>query len=76
MSITPRDGNNRTAVPHAAAFVLTALLLSACAEERPQLTVSPKLESGVTSSNGGGARTLGNQPDVGFTTRVGPQVRP
>ena len=46
-------------------------LLAACAEVRPSPLVSPALDSGVTSSNGGGTRTLGNQPSVGVTTPVG-----
>lgn len=45
---------------------------AACAHERPDTIVSPKLDSGITSSNGGGARTLANQPNVGIGTRVGP----
>ena len=54
--------------------VLLLLLgsLAACAEVRPDTAVSPRLESGITSSNGGGQRALGNQPGVGVTTRVGP----
>ncbi len=52
--------------------VLLASLLAACADTRPDTLVSPSLDSGVTSSNGGGTRTLGNQPNVGVTTRVGP----
>jgi len=47
-------------------------LLAACADARPDTTVSPQLDSGITSSNGGGARALGNQPNVGITTRTGP----
>ena len=54
-----------------AAFILIGLL-AACAEVRPDTTVSPQLDSGITSSNGGGQRALGNQPGVGVTTRVGP----
>ena len=53
------------------AILLTGLL-AACADIRPDTTVSPRLESGVTSSNGGGARALNNQPGVGVTTTVGP----
>lgn len=56
----------------AAPFVLAAIL-GACAHERPDTIVSPELESGITSSNGGGMRALGGQPDVGITTRVGPR---
>ena len=54
------------------AALLLATLLAACAGARPDPTVPPRLETGITSSNGGGTRTLGNQPDVGITTRVGP----
>ena len=52
--------------------ILLAGLLTACADVRPDTTVSPQLDSGVTSSNGGGARALGNQPSAGVTTSVGP----
>ena len=52
--------------------ILLASLLAGCADIRPDTTVSPRLESGVTSSNGGGARALSNQPGVGVTTNVGP----
>ena len=49
-----------------------AFALSACAGQTgPAGTVSPQLDSGVTSNNGGGARTLGNNPGVSITTRVG-----
>lgn len=53
--------------------VLLALGLAACANEKPNTVVSPQLDSGITSSNGGGTRALGNQPNVGITTRVTPQ---
>lgn len=56
----------------AAAFTWAAACLVACAGERPQSTVSPRLDSGVTSSNGGGTRALSNQPNVGVNTRVSP----
>lgn len=54
------------------AFSLISLL-AACAYERPNTIVSPRLDSGITSSNGGGARVLGDQPNVGISTRVGPR---
>ena len=57
---------------HRVAIVAFATLLAACAEVRPDPVVSPQLDSGITSSNGGGQRALGNQPNVGVTTRVGP----
>ena len=47
-------------------------LAAACAYERPQSTVSPNLESGITSQNGGGTRALGNTLNEGVTTRVTP----
>ena len=47
-------------------------LLAACSHVKPDTIVSPGLESGITSQNGGGARALGNQPGVGITTQVGP----
>ena len=55
-------------------FLLSLLsLLAACADERPNTIVSPRLDSGITSSNGGGTRALGDQPNMGVTTRVGPR---
>jgi hypothetical protein len=38
------------------------LAVSACGEQRP--AIDPKLESGVTSSNGGGQRQTGAVPDL------------
>ncbi|MGI4939096.1 MAG: hypothetical protein ACRYHQ_00760 [Janthinobacterium lividum] len=52
--------------------ILLVALVAACADVRPDTTVSPNLDSGVTSDNGGGARALGNQPSIGVTTNVGP----
>ena len=46
-------------------------LLAACGAARPDPIVSPQLESGITSSNGGGTTTLGSGPYVGVTTRTG-----
>ena len=59
------------------AFAVVCLTLAACTPaerqaERPQNTVSPGLDSGVTSNNGGGSRALGNNNGVGVTTPVGP----
>ena len=51
--------------------LLLALGLAACADARPDPVVSPRLDSGITSSNGGGMRALGNQPNIGITTRTG-----
>lgn len=52
--------------------LLPASLFAACADVRPDPDASPKLDSGITPKNGGGARMLGNQPNVGITTRTGP----
>ena len=57
------------------AFALAFLALAACTPaerraERPQNTVSPALDSGVTSNNGGGSRALGNNSNVGVSTPV------
>ena len=41
------------------AFITTAAI---CREQRP--TIDPRLESGVTSSNGGGQRQTGAVPDL------------
>ena len=52
-------------------LTLAALvLLAACGNTRPSPLASPQLDSGVTASRGGGDQTLGNQPNVGVTTRV------
>ncbi len=53
-------------------ILLIACVLTGCAASQPDTVVSPKLESGITSSNGGGQRTLGNQPNVGVTTSTSP----
>lgn len=53
------------------AFALACLALAACTPaERPQSTVSPNLDSGVTSNNGGGSRALNNNNNTGVTTPV------
>lgn len=46
--------------------VVACLALTACAYEKPggDPVVSPKLDSGITSSNGGGQRALGNEPNI------------
>ena len=45
--------------------ILASLALTACGPQRP--AIDPALESGVTSSNGGGVRATGglNQIDIG-----------
>ena len=52
--------------------VLLVSFVASCASVRPDPGRPPKLETGITSSNGGGARALGNQPNVGVTTRTAP----
>lgn len=37
--------------------------------------VSPSLNSGITSQNGGGARALGNNPDVTLGTTGGTETQ-
>jgi len=54
------------------AVALACAALLGCAGERPQSATTPGLETGITSNNGGGERALGNQPNIGITTRVGP----
>ena len=55
-----------------AAAAIGCLGLSACSDSNPSPAsnnlVSPQLDSGVTSSNGGGQRALGNQPGVSTGT--------
>ncbi len=53
-------------------ILLTVCVLTACAAAHSDTAVVPKLETGITSSNGGGQRQLGNQPDVGVTTSTSP----
>lgn len=62
-----KENTMRTAIA-----LFTVLILAACSAGRADTTVSPKLDSGITSSNGGGTRTLGNQPDIGVTTSTAP----
>lgn len=47
------------------------LAVAACSETRPSPVVSPRLDSGVTSNNGGGSRQLNNNQNMGVTTRTG-----
>lgn len=60
------------AVRSSLAALLACLALGACAYEKPQSTVSPGLNSGITSNDGGGTRQLGNIPNVGITTQTAP----
>ena len=43
-----------------------ALGLAVCACGPQRSAIDPKLDSGVSSSNGGGTRALGNNPNVGL----------
>ena len=52
--------------------ILTIFLLAACSGATRDTTVSPNLESGITSSNGGGQRALGNTNSMGVTTSTTP----
>lgn len=45
-----------------ATTVVLGFAVCACGPQRT--TVAPKLETGITSSNGGGAAALGNAPDI------------
>lgn len=52
-----------------AAVALACVALAACTgATSPQSTVSPQLNSGVTSENGGGMRALRNNNSVGSVT--------
>ncbi len=44
------------------------LAVCACGPQRP--AIDPALDSGVTSSNGGGTRALGNNPGVSVGSGV------
>ncbi len=52
--------------------LLTACLFAACSADQPNTVVSPKLDSGITSSNGGGQRQLDNTQSIGVTTPTTP----
>ncbi len=78
---TPASG--AAAVPHPAradmlrtfglpvlAVALACAALMGCAGELPQSTTTPGLETGITSSNGGGQRALGNQVNESITFRT------
>jgi hypothetical protein len=55
------EGAN-TMIRTIAATVALGLVVCACGPQRP--AIDPQLESGITSSNGGGTRELGNIPNV------------
>ena len=62
---------------HYAAFILVFTGLAACTPaerraERPQSATTPGLDTGITSTGGGGQQTLGNNVDVGIKTSVVP----
>lgn len=52
-----------------AAFACMAAV-AGCADTRPQSTVSRELESGITSSNGGGMRPAGTTLGQGVPIKV------
>lgn len=52
--------------------VAVLVMLAGCGATGPQSTASPALDSGVTSSSGGGQRALGNLPNTGVTTSTTP----
>ncbi len=54
-------------------ILVTALVfaVAACSEVKPSPVVSPGLDSGVTSNNGGGSRQLNNNQNMGVTSRPG-----
>ena len=58
-------------------FILAFTVLVACtpaerSAERPQSITTPRLDTGITETGGGGQQTLGNNVDVGVKTRVAP----
>ena len=58
-------------VPLAVAALACLAALAGCVKEpQPRATVLRELDSGYTSSNGGGQAYLRNQVNVGLTTRV------
>ncbi len=64
-------------MPHIRLTVLAAacVLLAACQDQQPVRAgsaTSPQLDSGVTSSNGGGQRTTGDLPSVNVGGPQGP----
>ena len=55
------------------AILLTLLALSACAEERPQSTRTPGLETGIVGNGGGGTggeSVVGRGNNAGVLNRV------
>ena len=45
---------------------IVALGLAVCACSQQHSAIDPRLDSGVTESNGGGTRALGNNPNIGL----------
>jgi len=66
-----RSNQERTAMLGTITLML-ASLPAARAYARPDPGLSLRLGSGIISSDGSGTRALGNQPNLGVTTRVGP----
>ena len=56
----------------AAAAIACLAALAGCAGEKPQSTFTHGLDTGITSSDGGGQRALGNTVDLDVTTRTQP----
>ena len=57
---------------HRITALLLASLLAACADARPDTILSPRLDSGITSSNGGGMRALGDDLNLSINSRSTP----
>ena len=69
------DADTRTvrlfSLPFAIAALACSAALAGCVKEpQSRATVLRELDSGYTSSNGGGMGYLADQPNVGITTRV------
>lgn len=47
---------------------LICLALASCAADRPQSTFTKGMDTGITSSDGGSTRALGNNPNVGINS--------
>lgn len=69
-----------TNVCYCMALILASVALAACTPgerraERPQSSTTPGLNTGITSTGGGGQQALGNNLDMGVTTPVAPVRR-